>query len=404
MSKWMRVKLGSVAHLIRGVSFDKFEASTEAQAGSVPILRAGNIGDRLLVTADLVWVPSALVSSEQLLQPGDVAICMSSGSAAVVGKTAYLEESWHGSVGAFCAIIRFHGIHPRLGAYWLRSPGFFAWRDTQAQGANIQNLRKAELEKLEFDVPADTAEQERIVRLLDEAAALRRLRTQADERTAAAIPALFDEMFGDPAANPKNWPVVPVSRFVKQFQAGRSIAPAGDDCASGAYRIIKVSAVTWGSFAPEESKPVPDGVGPLPEHFVRAGDLLFSRANTAELVGATVLVESTPENLLLPDKIWRFIWNEGVPVEPRFVLTLFQHPSVRRELGNRATGTGGSMKNISMGKVMLMEVPLPPLALQRTYAACVAEIRALEAEQAVSRKRLDDLFQSLLHRAFSGDL
>ena len=50
------------------------------------------------------------------------------------------------------------------------------------------------------------AEQERIVKLLDEADELRKLRAQADRRTDALIPALFNEMFGDPLANPKHWP------------------------------------------------------------------------------------------------------------------------------------------------------------------------------------------------------
>jgi hypothetical protein len=47
---------------------------------------------------------------------------------------------------------------------------------------------------------------------------------------------------------------------------------------------------------------------------------------------------------------------------------------------------------------------LPPLPLQKGFAALVAEIRAMEAQQATSRRQLDDLFQSMLHRAFNGEL
>ena len=49
------------------------------------------------------------------------------------------------------------------------------------------------------------AEQERIVKLLDEADALRKLRAQADRRTAEFIPALFHQMFGDPVVNSRKW-------------------------------------------------------------------------------------------------------------------------------------------------------------------------------------------------------
>jgi type I restriction enzyme S subunit len=132
--------------------------------------------------------------------------------------------------------------------------------------------------------------------------------------------------------------------------------------------------------------------------------LLFSRANTTELVAATSYVFDTPPNLLLPDKLWRFVWRQPQVIAPLFVWWLFQAPSVRRELGQRATGTGGSMKNISKPKVLSLEVPLPPLALQTKFAQHVTEIRELEAGQATSRARLDALFQSMLHRAFNGEL
>jgi type I restriction enzyme S subunit len=259
------------------------------------------------------------------------------------------------------------------------------------------------LESILLPVPP-LAEQERLVKLLDAANALRKLRTQADRRTADLIPALFYEMFGDPIRNERRWEVYPVSSFVSELYGGKNVNPAGADEAAGRFRVLKISAVTSGNFRPEESKPVPAAYEPPPQHIVRAGDLLFSRANTTELVAATSYVFEAPESLLLPDKLWRFVWKEPRLVEPLFIWWLFQSSSVRREFGRRATGSGGSMKNISKPKVMSLEVPLPPMVLQRKFASRVAEIRALEVEQAKSRSRLDNLFQSVLHRAFSGEI
>ena len=62
------------------------------------------------------------------------------------------------------------------------------------------------------------------------------------------------------------------------------------------------------------------------------------------------------------------------------------------------------MKNISKPKVMTLEVPVPPLPLQKEFAQRVKEIRALESAQAASRQHLEALFQSLLQRAFHGGL
>jgi restriction endonuclease S subunit len=51
-----------------------------------------------------------------------------------------------------------------------------------------------------------------------------------------------------------------------------------------------------------------------------------------------------------------------------------------------------------------LRIYLPPLKLQEEFATRVSDIRAMQAEQAASRRRVDDLFQSMLHRAFQGDL
>jgi len=51
-----------------------------------------------------------------------------------------------------------------------------------------------------------------------------------------------------------------------------------------------------------------------------------------------------------------------------------------------------------------LKLRVPPLALQKEFAARVTEIRAVQAEQAASRQRFENLFQSLLHRAFNGEL
>jgi len=51
-----------------------------------------------------------------------------------------------------------------------------------------------------------------------------------------------------------------------------------------------------------------------------------------------------------------------------------------------------------------LPIEVPPLPLQKEFANRVTEIRGLEAEQTASCKRLDELFQSMLHRAFQAEL
>jgi type I restriction enzyme S subunit len=405
--KFPFVHLEDVLNLCDSGEWGDDPAGNEA----IPVLRVADIkaGNRISYKTAPLRNISTRKRAEKTLKNGDILVVKSSGSGTSVisGRVAQVSDVEDGAYGFANFLLRLRAdtnqYNPRFLLYVLGSPAIREQVLAIVGATTYPNLRIPAYRRITIPNPP-LAEQERIVKLLDEADGLRKLRAQTDRRAAALIPALFHEMFGDPIDNRRGWPLCLVSSFVEELHGGRSVNPAGADEAAGRFRVLKISAVTWGEFNPKESKPVSAAYEPPESHFVQAGDLLFSRANTTELVGATSYVFDTPPNLLLPDKLWRFVWKQPQVVEPLFIWWLFQAPSVRRELGQRATGTGGSMKNISKPKVMSLEVPLPPLGLQKEFAQRAREIRELEANQATSRARLDALFQSMLHRAFNGEL
>jgi type I restriction enzyme S subunit len=91
-------------------------------------------------------------------------------------------------------------------------------------------------------------------------------------------------------------------------------------------------------------------------------------------------------------------------MDPRFVWALFQQRDVRREISGRATGTSGSMKNISQEKVLGISTIVPPLSLQREFARRIAAVEQLKTAQRASLSQIDALFACLQHRAFRGEL
>ncbi len=207
-------------------------------------------------------------------------------------------------------------------------------------------------------------EQRRIVGLLDRAAEIRRRADAARAKARAIIPALFLDTFGDPATNPKGWPVVELGDVITRITGGKNIE-AGNGTSQ--YRIMKVSAVTSGIFKAHEAKPAPDDHIPAEDHHVRPGDFLFSRANTSELVGAVAIADDVPAGLLLPDKIWRIEWTPA-RMEPRFAYSLLRSSEIRRIFAVIGSGTSGSMKNISQAKLVRVPIPLPPLPIQTAFA------------------------------------
>jgi type I restriction enzyme S subunit len=192
-------------------------------------------------------------------------------------------------------------------------------------------------------------------------------------------------MFGDPGTNPKEWLMIELGDVIARITGGKNIE-AGNGTSK--YRILKVSAVTSGIFKPHEAKPAPDDHIPAEDHYVRAGDFLFSRANTSELVGAVAIADDVPDGLLLPDKIWRIEW---VPerIVAQFAYSLLRSSEIRRIFAVIGSGTSGSMKNISQAKLVRVPIPLPPLAIQTAFAeqsqrigatACALDAAAAKAE------------------------
>jgi type I restriction enzyme, S subunit len=121
MIHWTQSRLGDVLTVIRGVSYKKEVAKSQPADGYVPILRATNIQDRLMFD-ELVYVPRSNVSPEQQLRKGDIVVAASSGSRAVVGKAAQLNEDWNGSFGAFCFGLRpSETVNPRFVGWFLQT-------------------------------------------------------------------------------------------------------------------------------------------------------------------------------------------------------------------------------------------------------------------------------------------
>ena len=70
----------------------------------------------------------------------------------------------------------------------------------------------------------------------------------------------------------------------------------------------------------------------------------------------------------------------------------------------RADTNEGAYSFMNTAVLETLQIYVPPLKLQEGFAARVAEIRELKTAQVGSRKGLDGLFQSLLNRAFRGEL
>jgi type I restriction enzyme S subunit len=143
----------------------------------------------------------------------------------------------------------------------------------------------------------------------------------------------------------EDWKEVKLNNVVKQIKAGKNFKCPEIPVTSETVGLVKISAVTWGKFDPKETKTVQDKSKIDESLFIKLGDFLISRANTIELVGASVIVNSIDHKIMLSDKIWRVTFNELC--DQKFIDFYLKSKRGRQEIESRATGNQLSMRNIS---------------------------------------------------------
>ncbi|MFT4194881.1 restriction endonuclease subunit S [Ottowia sp.] len=392
------VPLNAVATVIRGVTFDKTEAVDAPQDGYLPILRAGNIADQLLLEHDLVWVPETRVAIEQRMRPDDIAICMSSGSQSVVGKTAPLLHEWNGSVGAFCAILRPKTAHilPAYLSYFLKSEVFRSWT-RQSTGANIKNIRKTELES--FPVPLVSLEkQRRIVDLLSRAEGIVRLRREAQAKAQAIIPALFLDMFGDPATNPEGWPVLPLGKLLRNGPTN-GLYKHKSAYGSGTP-ILRIDAFYDGKVRDltQLKRVALDGETERDRFALAPGDIVINRVNSPEYLGKSALIPALEEATVYESNMMRFAIDTQ-QVLPEFVIALLQQPASRQHFLAYAKHAI-NQSSINQQDVKSLPVIVPPVDGQTRFKEHVTSLEAVMRRQAEMLKKAEVTFHALLLHTF----
>ena len=177
-----------------------------------------------------------------------------------------------------------------------------------------------------------------------------------------------DEM---PFEIPDSWEWVRLGELIETIDTGKSFKCEERPPDKNEYGIIKVSAVTWGTFNQEESKTCFSTSPWVKGYSIQVDDFLICRANTAALVGGCVIVDKISKRLMLSDKVLRIEFSDSI--SKTYVLYTLRTPFVRAQLSAAASGTSESMKNISQNAIKGLLIPFPPIKEQYRIVSKVEE-------------------------------
>ena len=201
---------------------------------------------------------------------------------------------------------------------------------------------------------------------------------------------------------PEGWTWATCDAAINSIDAGASFKCDERPPVLGEVGVLKVSALTWGTYDESESKTCKDEGRIQEKYLVQDGDFLFSRANTIELVGACVIVGKTTKQLMLSDKTLRFKLDEKVL--PEWLQICLRCKFGRDEIERLATGNQESMRNIGQERIRQIRMPLPSLTEQKRIVAEVDRslsiVHEVEAGVDANLQRAKALRQSALAKSF----
>jgi type I restriction enzyme, S subunit len=281
-------------------------------------------------------------------------------------------------------------LDPKFLYYWLRANR--AYLEDLGNGATFKELSKAVVSRIEVPTPP-LPDQKRIAEILDRTEALRYKRRQAITHLDSLNQAIFNDLFGDPATNPKGFPTISLGEL-GEWRSGGTPPRSRDEYfggtvpwfSSGELNDIWISTsrehISEAALRETSAKRVPKGA------------LMLGMYDTAALKSSIAAIDCS--------------CNQAVAfavIKEDNALTVFVYFAILIGRAHfRRMQRGVRQKNLNLSMVRGLRIPLPPLGLQREFAQCLAGTQKLQTASRGSLVDLSTLFTVLEDRAFRRDL
>ena len=383
-------------------------AAVDEVSGTVADVQTRNLGEvrrksyRSFQPEDVIWAK--------------ITPCMENGKSAVVPDIPS---------GIGFGSTEFHvlrpkpGVEPRYVWHFVRQAGFRQRaRDAMTGSVGQERVPTGFLGNATIPLPS-SEEQRRIADLLDSAlmsgrsaashlaTAHRVLYRFRQSVLAAACSSRLSADYRISSEDTDSWPLQVLGNVIKSFDQGKSPQCENRPAPEGEWGVIKTTAVQHGFFLEAENKRLPDTLSPRPEHELKPGDLLITRAGPRTRVGVACLVRTVRSCLLLCDKTYRLRLDEAQML-PEFLELLLNDPVRMIEIDGLKTGTSESGMNVTQTKVRELLIPVPSIHEQAIVVERAQRLMRL-ADSIVGKTdaavgRVHRSLQAVLAKAFRGEL
>jgi type I restriction enzyme S subunit len=164
---------------------------------------------------------------------------------------------------------------------------------------------------------------------------------------------------------PEHWEVKRLKNFIANLESGVSVnASESESVNDTEIGVLKTSCVYNYIFEHYENKKVFKSDLRRVSCPVKANSIIISRMNAPDLVGASGYVSNNYPNLFLPDRLWQTVFNKDIKINAIWLSKVLTTTGFRNCITAIANGSSPSMKNISKGEFLNLNVVHPPLIEQ----------------------------------------
>ncbi len=391
------VKLKPYISQIRGMTYKPDEIAGAPFENSVPLLKANNITDDGLDDSSLIYIDSNRIKPEQFIQAGDLLLAASSGSKKVIGKSAHFTESFGGSFGAFCKVVRpKNGLCSDYLKHFFKTSYYRSSIEKAVQGANINNLRNEHLDGLEIPLPP-LDDQIRIAHLLGKVEGLIAQRKQHLQQLDDLLKSVFLEMFGDPVRNVKIWETLSFQK-VGQFISGGTPSKSRPDFWSGSF--------PWVSPKDMKASKIKDAEDHISESVFEETTLKrISPYHVLIVVRGMILAHSFPVAINVVEISINQDMKAIKPIKDLNIVYLQNClNSLKRQILKLISSAGHGTRKLDSSAMQKLFVPVPPMELQIQFATTVEKIEDIKTRYQQNLTDLENLYGVLSQQAFKGEL
>ncbi len=383
MTAWPTRQLSELAEAIDyGLT-----AAATAQPVGPKFLRITDIQNGSVNWATVPWCKAnGRPLSSFWLRAGDIVFAR---TGATTGKSFLVRECPEEAVFASYLIrVRLNDrVDPRFVSYFFDTPDYWRQIAQNARGAAQPGVNATKLKGLVIPVPP-LPEQRRIADILERAAALRAKRRAVTTRIDTLTQSIFLDMFGDPAANPRGWPLKPLNQLGLVI-TGRT--PPGDQPGMFGGTVPFVTPGDLGSGEP--AKRTLSEAGAAGSRVVASGSALVC------CIGATIgKMDIAAMPSAFNQQINAVEWSDSIAPDFGFAaLRSFKAQIVAR-------GTSTTLPILKKSAFEKIAIPVPPADIQADFGTKNDAIRRLKTLNHYTSLACDALLTSLQYRAFRGEL